>query len=468
MRYPLSVLLSAVALVVAGCGRESSTNADAEKKYTGMRTTHLDARVTNAGAEKQHVGVHATHLDGPVGQWLDKAIATMPQLQSEDTGGIIAKTKAYCRIAGLCAKASDLRGARETLRVAESILAGWAPGQTLVRNYCTIAKARAAQGDIDESRATFDLATSSVRDMKYAEYGGACLIIVLSQTETGDLAGAEVTIERIVREKNLDKETELRQLLYSWFARGQALAGDIDGAKATASTIERETMKNAARIGIVGALGKAGRFSEAETMAEAATAAELQRNMYIELAKARARSGDATQAAEMFELAKKAVRSFETWKLYYVVEAQLEVRLFEAAENTAVEIEKASSRNKCYDDIAGAVAEAGDIESAKAIAAKITPDQREGFLDSYVGIVKAHAKAGNIDAAKAVLENLDRPYWKKQAIEAIATALAAAGDSASIDQWAESLDDPEERISVYLGAAEGLIEKEESKGEAEK
>lgn len=102
-----------------------------------------------------------------------------------------------------------------------------------------------------------------------------------------------------------------------------------------------------------------------------------------------------------------------------------------------------------------AQARAKGIAAAKATADG-NPDARDWL---YGAIAEVQAEAGDIDGAMDTINCIAEGFHKSFAYQKISFILAKAGKLPELFDWAENLPTPYERTWAYIGAAEGIIEK---------
>jgi hypothetical protein len=109
-----------------------------------------------------------------------------------------------------------------------------------------------------------------------------------------------------------------------------------------------------------------------------------------------------------------------------------------------------SKKNFAYDRIADALAQAGDIDGAKALLNVVGNATAKSGI--YESTVEGQTKKGDIAAAKATAENISIPFLKDHANEHIALAQAASGDldGAKATIGAITADDVRAEAYVYL------------------
>jgi hypothetical protein len=85
--------------------------------------------------------------------------------------------------------------------------------------------------------------------------------------------------------------------------------------------------------------------------------------------------------------------------------------------------------------MAQALAKAGDVAGACALAAKIAPSER---AMAYADIVAARAEAGDVAGAKAALQHTGGGLWREHALADLASVQARTGDAAGARDSAKS------------------------------
>ena len=232
-------------------------------------------------------------------------------------------------------------------------------------------------------------------------------------------------------------------------AVAQAEAGDMDGAFATARSIDNAGLRAWALRYIVVAQAEAGDMDGAFATARSIDDAWYRAGALGDIAEAQAEAGDMDGA---FATARSIDDAwYRAGALGDIAEAQAEAGDMDGAFATARSIDDAGFRAQAFRDIAVAQAEAGDMDGAFATARSIgNADWRAGV---FRGIAVAQAEAGDMDGAFATARSIDDAWYRAGALGDIAEAQAEAGDMDGAFATARSIDDAGFRAQAFRDIA---------------
>jgi tetratricopeptide (TPR) repeat protein len=250
------------------------------------------------------------------------------------------------------------------------------------------------------------------------------------QAKAGQTATAFRTIERV--------SPESRRYVYQHIAVSQALAGDLDAARATASRLEEPPARSGVLREVVIALKREGRFAAAKEVAAFVETPVTRSGAYLSIAQAQLRAGDEDSALitaehcqwrSVVDIHKKLAQAsaargdVEATKQRVLenLDTREEARFFNslacarahAGDTEGMEqyLALAAERKHALteaDDLqyllgvaASTQAAMGNYAKALAIVPKITPLERRFLL--YRTIAKAQVRADKFDAALATI-----------------------------------------------------------------
>ena len=321
-------------------------------------------------------------------------------------------------IAWAQAEAGDLDGVFATVRVALSAAQGIDDAEGRAEVLCNIAwaqaEAQAQAGDLDGAFATVQTIDDAGERVR------ALVGIASARAQAGDSSSARGAFAAALSiAQNMDDESYRagalsRARALSYIARAQARAGDLDGAFATARTIDAH-----------------------DGWAEAWSA----------IASTQAEAGDVDGALS-------TVRTIDggyehSWALHAIAKAQAEAGDVDGALSTARRIYFAQGRAKslsfCW--IAKAQAEAGDKQSARAAFAEaLSAAQNISDYDAKeraevlcdIATAQAQVEAGDEQSVRAafadalsIVQNIDDAEERAGDLRDIAEAQAKTGDKQS-------------------------------------
>ncbi|MFZ0878557.1 MAG: hypothetical protein WA002_03620, partial [Candidatus Acidiferrales bacterium] len=213
------------------------------------------------------------------------------------------------------------------------------------------------------------------------------------------------------------------------------------------------------------------RDTAAKTATQALAKAQAYRDLYgfdksralLEIVKANIAIGDFSAALGIARTVPDGFTKSQAFAAVAVAEAK--ARDLSAALQTAnfiVDDAAATNHEDALQEIAVALAEAGNIAGARTTAAALPNDYDTSDVAGAVAI--ALARAGDYKAGLATADTLldtDRRAWSFRifAVRGIARAQAEAGDVAGAKAWIATLNSPALEASALMGAAEGLMAK---------
>jgi hypothetical protein len=448
-------------------------------------------------AARQSVGGAATAasgIDGDTSSIFSPAVGLYvalagAQAQTGDVAGAKAtvgkihdgwgKAAAYARIAAAQLQDKDVAGARQTVASAKSEVEN--AKSTFYLNlapiYGDIIQVWAATGDIAGATAFVTQIPKGAELAKTMCYRS----IAEAQAKAGDVAGAYQTIElartmvagirgqpdKIFPDFNI-------QEAYAEIAKIQVKAGDVPGAKATLGRLQDVVGKNTA-----------GQSKSVAQLAED-TAFASQMAVCLEIAAARAKTGDMAEARRNIAAAKAAAErtgpNLRAHSYVAVSQSQLDIGDAPAARETLAAAKAAVERmdykianpssnliNKIYAycSVMAAQAGAGDaagaretLETARGLIPKFSPEYFGYKSWAYRAIADAQAAAGDLPGAKASAAQIQAEDDKDRAYRSIVAAQAAAGDAAgAIEFCARVQSQPNKRCEYLTSAAKELCSK---------
>ena len=279
---------------------------------------------------------------------------------------------ALCRIASAQTKAGDKQAARNTCAFALSAARSIASANFRVSALCGIALAQAEAGDAQSARDTFTVALSTARRINNVTDDRGLCTIASAQAEAGDINGAFATA------RSIDNAASHAWALCD-IALAQAKAGDKQAVRDTCASVLSSTRR--------------------------IYTAEMRADVLCRVALAQAEAGD-----------KQAARATCASVLSF-------------AQST----DNAHDRASALCHIALAQAKAGDKQAARATCASALSSARS--IDNadvdLIDIASAQAKAGDINGAFATVRSIGKALYRVYALSNIASAQAEAGDAQS-------------------------------------
>ena len=376
-----------------------------------------------------------------------------------------------------------------------------------------LASAQAKAGNIKEA-----LATTRSIDKNFRH--DALRDIALAQAEAGDMRSARDTFAAMLSVAQINDSTFLRPWSVRNIASAQAEAGDIDGALATARSIDDELIlswtlddiaveqmatgdEQSARDTLAVALSVARKIDDKKERVSAlsfvaaahaktgntqsardilATALSVARNIDVafyrasalhRIALAQAEAGDAQSAqgtfAAMLSVAQMVDDEFNSYHLDSalrgIVSVQAQTGDMDGAFATARGIDNVESRAGALHDIASAQAQAGDKQSARdtfaaALSAARNIDDASSRAGALRNIAPAQAKAGDTDGAFATARSIDDALFRAGALWGIASAQAEAGDFRDAMKTAMGIENNHARAMALTAIAKQLTARE--------
>ena len=282
---------------------------------------------------------------------------------------------------------------------------------------------------------------------------------------------------------------------YALIAVGLAKAGDFEGAKAVAQSINNDEDARYALLGIISAMSRAGKVDEAKAMAAQLSPALVSAQGYVEIAINQAKSGNvATAESTLSGIQDIAVRSRGLIELAEVqikagdldgarqsvdtASAIRPVRALPPSEKLKIAITRAGigdnaeamreidsliteadampmedDRASSYLSIANALIEMGNYSAAGEVAGKAAnfPNQ-----DLAAQLAATMAKAGSISKAKSIADLIQNPEGRAEANSTIAIEQVRRGDIAGA-HWALSSALEAAKSETTLAKTEGYV-----------
>ena len=412
---------------------------------------------------------------------------------------------AYAAILGIQAEAGDIAGAKATFELmappsfsVSMINFGRGAYLSAVRE---IVQAQVEAGDLCAA----ELFLESNLESEYSCIAPTIAVIACGRARAGDATSAKATADRL-----LSEEVELggRETVYAAIATGlaeagkieealsaaresymalafhavvnaQLKAGDINAAKATVRSMAVGPWRDRACSGVVTALIKADKADEALAFARGMGDGYEERT-YVAMCKAKASSGDIegakalarktsspwTKAAAICSIAQAQLAAGDVKGAHAVVD-QCARTIGKAPTPPGPRTFVAEELARVYLSIAEAYAAAGDADGYSTC---IEAAKRLTTFD-FANIAETQARTGDLAGASETIDalrNLDRleviaplrPNFAAQ--QSAGRGYAATHDDLDdLIRFIKALKDPLERGFAYLGAAEGLIQKQE-------
>jgi len=384
---------SARSQMVRAHPKEAALELLAEAKRTAEEIRnpgHRSAELTRIAEMQAHAGdvEAARETLGAIGEDADRAsvLRTIAIAQAAIAGPAVAlaaadeldgdwdRQEVRLSIAEILCRKGDVVAARETA-------ATLTDPEMRARAWRLLAAAEARLGHVDEAR-------SIASEIQVAKWSSAAWSDVAgAQASQGDLKGALETSQRI-------SDPEWRSNALLAVAAVQAGAGDFDAAESMTNRIDDPWFRDdalseisAARAGrgdLAGALGTLGRIEDRQRRALA----------LVDLAVARKRAGDDENASTLLQRAIEAAgelafphemgdeyprgRATLDRLAQFVVDAQVRLGEFAAAESTALAVDGEGQRAELLGRLAFALVEhgSGDLTTLEELL-----DRHEGLLE---------------------------------------------------------------------------------------
>lgn len=442
-------------------------------------------RSTTSAADQSPIAVpESTVKPGPalrnsVAELL--AAATAEASHISGPGRVVA---VYQEIAQMQAELGDAVGSLETMRLAEAVIASRAApdGTSLrevnyvaaVKTYTDIAKAAGQAKSNPVVHEALKMANTAI-----ARCGDTPFEVVLhcwvaeSQAATGDMANACRAIEaaKLAADKCSDRNDA-----YQTIAISQAKMGQVAGAKTTAMQLTSAQLKVPVYLTIVASCLESGDLVEAKATATQIEGESYQALAYRRIAETCVRLKNTPAASEALKdavaIQARAQRlsaqdDREQWGLYGSV-AVTQVKMGDMAEAMAsvARIEDDLWRWKAYCWIAVKQAQLGDITGShktlatvKTTVPRTDADRSDAISNGYQAIAEALAEAGDFSGANKAVSYIDEPHSKSSALRDVVLAQLMHGDIAGARQTiAQHTDAVDLHAMADAQAAAGDIE----------
>ncbi|WP_344619845.1 tetratricopeptide repeat protein [Dactylosporangium salmoneum] len=252
--------------------------------------------------------------------------------------------------------------------------------------------------------------------------------------------------------------------------------GDVDRAEATIRSGRRAEPAPADLAKLAGVMAETGRPDRAKTMiTEAVTGAramtDRDRRRYAMLGVAAAAVGlvDPAEVDALFAEAER-LSTLEQWptsqvsSLTHAARVSADAgcldrarRMIRRAVTVTDAIPETDSRTGALASIAFALATAGDLDEAEAIARGIEPPDDWDAQAALYYVARAAARSGETDRAAALAALIDDGHFRAMALAEVAGAAAAGGDPLRAGDIARSITIAGERAQALANIAHELI-----------
>ena len=318
------------------------------------------------------------------------------------------------------------------------------PDEYKAWEYALLARTLSSEKDFVASREYVKIALSLIGGVEEGKKDKFKSYVAYAMVRNGEFAEANTLIESI-------PDTTTRSDLYESLVAYQAETGDFAGAYETISRVTRDWSKSGTYWQVAYRLKEyPGKYEE-----------------FID-----------RFLAQVVQIALPGIRARVriNFAKYACLPHNDRIRFRRCIDQALAEAEKAGTdrslehtRLELYQRAAIALALAGESREAKALVESFLADSKELAI-SYLAV--AHARAGDMAGAVELFNSVRRfleghSSMRYHAAGGIAKALAEAGRLKELDAWIRTLK-PIMRAPACLGAARGLIIKQEKKDNAAK
>ena len=232
------------------------------------------------------------------------------------------------------------------------------------------------------------------------------------QAVAGDMEAARATaggIEDIVR----------RSMAWQQIAEARARAGDVDGAVQSFANIEHFRERDWALWPIAVAQARAGDFAAAEESVGKINNYDAKGQARGDIAAVYAAAGQLDRAGEIAETLDERFERGRAWRM--IVETLAKAGEYDRAIEFVGKIEPADQRGSLLHIVAVALAEAALIDEARENLGSIErPTPRDQVLSE---IAAAEARAGATKQAIVTARSIETPQWRVTALHKVALAM---------------------------------------------
>ena len=368
----------------------------------------------------------------------------------------------YTSVAVIQGEAGDFSGARETIGAIADLHAR-------AMGYLELVELQIKAGDLDSTRQTLALAKSTADTISQAQATGSARrmdlrdngsknskrssALGLAYAQMGDFATAKALADRSSQDD--------AAAAYAAILRAQAAAGDLTGARATASGMSAVGRLDP-DVEVLAALVARGEDENAKRLAEGLKAGQARQGFAV----GRARRGDLDGVVAALRTSGEPFVSDDL--LSEVAAVKLKARDYPAARKAAARMNQhPPARARTLLAIARAQIAAHDLTGAQATLALVG----EVNSDEAVASAELLARLGDVAAAKAYAAKFQQIIaqasgWEKTASQlsqgrtwaGIAKGQTEAGELQVVEQWVAEANDPVRIFYGCLGIAEGLRE----------
>jgi Trypsin-like peptidase domain len=357
---------------------------------------------------------------------------TDPDAQAQTLTGLVTVT----------AQAVDLDRAEA---LARSTTTPYVQVQTLGGLVTVAARA----GDSDRARRLATDAEALARTItdRYAQAQAlTALAAAIAQAGDSDRAHRLATDAEALARTITDPDVQEQML--AGLVTAVAQAGDLNRAEALARTITDPGAQEQALAGLVTAVAQAGDLDRAEALARTITDPDAQAQALGRVGALAAETGDFDRAYRLAADAESIARTLTEWYAQARILGGLVTIAAQAGDPTrahrlAAEAKAlvdsptvdSDAREQAKVDVAIAIAQAGDLDRAEAIARTLSDALAPWYYLSgrnrapaLAPLVAAMARAGDLDRAEALARDIHAQLDKAKALIELAIVAAQAGD----------------------------------------
>ena len=352
------------------------------------------------------------------------------------------RVNALCGVAQAQADAADKQTARKTIKSAMSAAMSIdKPGNERVLALCVVALTQAGMGDVEP-------AVETAR--KIGDENARVLVLdVIPSASTkmkeNDTPASKLTPSMVLEGAKAGILQDWQRMRHEQ-ALAQAEAGDVDGALATARSIDSAEARARSLCAV---RTKAGNFDGALAAARDIGNEWRRSNALLDIALARTKTGDIDGASAVARgIDDERCRSDA---LCDIALAQAEAGDIGGALATARSIDSEETRAWA---LCAAQAEAGNLDNALDAAQDI--DDELDLFDALGHIALAQWRAGNMGDALATARGIGDEFYRDLALRDISSAQTKAGNFQDAMKITMEIGNPEDRCDALMNIAKGL------------
>jgi len=421
-----------------------------------------------------------------------------------------SEARAHAAIAAAQVRAGDFAGAAATAQDIDTRTLAHAEA------WLSIGAAQANDGDFAAARDTAGKMTDPAST--HMAWGRIHIYktILIAKAKAGDLSEARKMLKNLPERFPL-YGLRMQERFQIDLVKLLAEKRNLTDTRSVVNDIEDPYARASAQCAIAEVLARSGRIDDAKAAAQQIERGAMQNRAQAEIAYGLAAAGSAPKAMGVAgAIADANARSFACLR---VCEAQLDKGDMEGAKTAARQIADRTCRGDAYCAMLSAQLEAGDLAGARATVELVSDDDKTAALlsiaeahaaagdlsramdfialargaadagsaagrpKSYQAVAETQARIGDIVAAAVTIGSMTKGYrfssgddsaWSEPGLQSVtlarlrlkmlrATAKAYAAGTAPLDELrrhTKTLKTPLERAHAYLGAAEGLIQKQ--------